>query len=178
MRKEFWTAFGHYIKPVPSEGGEKTNWLNYKTGIKHVLFRLDAGNNSASVAIEITHADEEIQQLYFEQFLQQKSILQSSLKEEWIWKMHMIDEDGKVISKIFKEIYSISIFNKADWPALISFFKPRIIALDEFRPLQDMDLKCCIKYYRISYLSINTKGSCKKQRQQRQIFLYVLMSIH
>lgn len=137
LRKEFWTAFGHYIKPVPSADGEKTNWSNYKTGIKHVLFRMDANNNSASVAIEIIHSDKDIQQLYFEQFLQQflqqKSILQSSLNEEWIWEMHMIGENGKVISKIFKEIYSISIFNKAGWPALISFFKPRIIALDEFR---------------------------------------------
>jgi hypothetical protein len=26
----------------------------------------------------------------------------------------------------------VSIFNKEDWPKLISFFKPRIVALDEF----------------------------------------------
>lgn len=132
LRKEFWTAFGHYMKPVPSAEGEKINWLNYKTGIKHVLFRMDAGNRSAAVSIEITHTDKDIQQLYFEEFLQLKNILQSTLNEEWVWEMHIIGEDGKVISKIFKENCSVSIFNKADWPALISFFKPRIIALDQF----------------------------------------------
>ena len=32
LRKEFWTAFGQYMKPVPTEDGEKVNWINYKTG--------------------------------------------------------------------------------------------------------------------------------------------------
>jgi hypothetical protein len=44
----------------------------------------------------------------------------------------MPDENGRLISKIFTEKNNLSIFKKADWPSLISFFKPRIIALDEF----------------------------------------------
>lgn len=132
LRKEFWTAFGHYMKPVPSSEGEKINWLNLKTGKKNVVFKLDAGSNSALIAIKILHQDPGIQQLYYEQFLQVKNLLQDSLKEEWRWLLHSNDENGKVISNIFKELDSVSVFNKADWPALISFFKPRIIALDEF----------------------------------------------
>lgn len=93
---------------------------------------MNAGNNSASIAIEIIYSDRDIQQLYFEQFLEVRNILQSSLNEEWMWQMHANDENGKVISKIFKELSPVNIFNKADWPALISFFKPRIVALDEF----------------------------------------------
>ena len=41
LRKEFWTAFGTYMKPVPSAEGEKVNWLNYKTGEKDVFFKMD-----------------------------------------------------------------------------------------------------------------------------------------
>jgi hypothetical protein len=26
----------------------------------------------------------------------------------------------------------VNLFNRDDWPALISFFKPRLVALDEF----------------------------------------------
>ena len=132
LRKEFWTVFGYYMKPVPSAEGEKINWLNYKTDVKHVLFRIDAGSNLASVAIEISHADTDIQQLYFEQFLKLKNSLHALMQEEWSWQMPVIDENRKTISKIFKQLSPVSVFNKADWPALISFFKPRLIGLDEF----------------------------------------------
>ncbi len=30
------------------------------------------------------------------------------------------------------QVTDVSIFNKEDWPQLISFFKQRIIALDQF----------------------------------------------
>jgi hypothetical protein len=58
--------------------------------------------------------------------------LADALQEEWQWDLHTTDEYGKTISRIYKQLDSVSIFNRNDWPALISFFKPRIIALDEF----------------------------------------------
>lgn len=36
IRKDFWTAFGQYMKPVPSAEGTKVNWPNYKTGVKQI----------------------------------------------------------------------------------------------------------------------------------------------
>jgi hypothetical protein len=132
LKKEFWTAFGQYMKPVPSFDGEKVNWLNYKTGEKDVLFRMDADNKKAVVAIEIVHTDVDIQQLYFEQFLQLKSMFENTVEDNWTWSLHVADENGRIISRIFKEMDGVSVFNKAHWPALISFFKPAIISLDEF----------------------------------------------
>ena len=132
LRKEFWTIFGQYMKPIPSAKGEKINWLNYKTGEKHISFKMNADNRLATIAIEITHPDADLQQLYFEQFSQMKNILLFSLKEEWNEVLHTEDENGRLVSKIYKIMPGVNIFNKADWPQLISFFKPRIIALDEF----------------------------------------------
>ena len=93
---------------------------------------MEAGKKSASIAIEITHHDAGIQELFFEQFKELKNILASVLNENWDWQLHTTDENGKTVSRIFKQIKGVSIFNKNDWPTLISFFKPRIIALDEF----------------------------------------------
>jgi hypothetical protein len=132
LRQAFWTAFGKYMQPILSAEGEKVNWVNYKTGEKNIYFRMNAGNRSSSIAIEITHTDIELQQLYFEQFGQLKTLLHRALNEEWNWQLHFNDENGKVISRIYKELNNVSLFNQNDWPALISFFKPRIIALDEF----------------------------------------------
>jgi hypothetical protein len=132
IRQSFWTAFGQYIAPQLSADGLKINWVNYKTGIKHLYFKMEAGNRSASIGIVITHADAGIQELFYEQFLQLKTLLKNTLDEEWIWVLHDTDENGKTISRVYKQLNSVSIYNRNDWPQLISFFKPRIIALDEF----------------------------------------------
>ncbi|QHT71263.1 DUF4268 domain-containing protein [Rhodocytophaga rosea] len=132
LRQAFWTAFGQYIAPHPSAEGLKVNWVNYQTGVKHVYFRMQADNTTASIGIEITHLDTEIQELFFEQFMSLKTILHSYLGEEWEWRLHTTDDNGKVISRIYTEIKPVNVFNQDDWPELITFFKPRIIALDEF----------------------------------------------
>jgi hypothetical protein len=132
LKQTFWTTFGQYISPQLSAEGLRVNWVNYKTGIKNVYFRMEAGKRSASIAIEIAHPDAGIQELFFEQFQELRNVLHSALNEDWEWQLHHINEEGKITSRIIRHLYGVSIFNKNDWPALISFFKPRIIALDEF----------------------------------------------
>lgn len=132
LRQQFWTTFGQYIRPQLSADGEKVNWINYKTGVKHVYFKMEAENRKARIGIEITHADTGIQELFFEQFQELKTLLHNTLNEEWEWQLHYFDNEGKTISRIYKELEGASVFNRDDWPRLISFFKPRIIALDEF----------------------------------------------
>jgi hypothetical protein len=132
LRQAFWTAYGQYIAPVLSADGLKINWINYKTGVKHVYFKMEADNKRASISIQIAHPDTELQELFFEQFKELKRMLNGYLNEEWHWLLHVFDDNGKIISKISRELAGVSIYNESDWPALISFFKPRIIALDEF----------------------------------------------
>jgi hypothetical protein len=132
LKQSFWTTFGQYISPQPSAEGMKINWINYKTGIKHLSFRMHADGRSAFIAIEISHNDLGLQELLFEQFLEFKVVMKEYLNEDWDWQLHVADENGKTVSRISKTLENVSIFKKEDWPALISFFKPRMIALDEF----------------------------------------------
>ncbi len=132
LRQEFWTAFGQYMMPVMSAEGEKINWINYKTGEKNISFRMNAGNKTAMIAIELSHKDPGLRQLYFEQFLSIRKFFQDAMKEEWNWEPVYMDEEGRTTSRIFISIDEVSIFKKEDWPRLISFFKPRIMALDQF----------------------------------------------
>jgi hypothetical protein len=132
LRQEFWTSFGQYMLPVLSAEGERINWTNYKTGEKDIFFKMHADNKKASIGIELTHKEAGIQQLYFEQFQELKNILETAVGEEWDWQLHTLNDNGRLVSKIFTDIGHVSIFKKEDWPALISFFKPRLIGLDEF----------------------------------------------
>ena len=120
------------MSPVPSAEGLKINWLNYKTGVRFIGFRLDADNKKARIAIEISHPDKDIREIFFGQFIQLKHLLHMQLAEEWVWIAEHADGNGKSTSLIYTEIHGVNIFNREGWPEIISFFKPRIIALDEF----------------------------------------------
>lgn len=132
IKQEFWTAFGQYMKPVPSAEGNKVNWQNYKTGVKKVFFRMKAEKGFVSIGIEINHRDIVMQELLFEQFVLFKNLLHQHLAEEWQWEAKVTDEFGSPVSKIEKRMEGISVMDKNDWPSIISFLKPRIIALDAF----------------------------------------------
>lgn len=132
IKQKFWLRFGQYMRPVKSANDETVNWINYRTGIKHIYFRMDADNRQASIAIEINHPDPMMRQQYFEQLQQLRTILEQEAGEEWEWELHRSDDHGNTISRISKSLTKTNIFNEADWPALISFLKPRIIALDRF----------------------------------------------
>ncbi|MDN5288929.1 MAG: hypothetical protein JWR38_5203 [Mucilaginibacter sp.] len=93
---------------------------------------MHADNRSAYIAIEMSNPDPAMQELMFEQFIELKNVLHTSLQEEWDWQLHIRDENYKTVSRIISVLPATSIFKQDDWPALISFFKPRIIALDEF----------------------------------------------
>lgn len=132
LKKEFWTAYGRYMAPILSAQGERQNWINYKTGIKHLFFRTQAQQNNAYIGIQIAHPDNELRRLMYAQFELLKNYLHQTLQEEWVWEQSAVDQNQKPIIQIYTEKRSLSIFKKDDWPQLITFFKPRIIALDSF----------------------------------------------
>lgn len=132
IRQEFWTTFGQFMAIQPRAESTKINWVNYKTGVKHLSFKMDAGTTTASICIEMNHPDLAIQALMFEQFYELKKILQDNLQESWEWELHASDQQGKVISTIKKTIDQVNIYKKEDWSILIPFFKQRMIGLHEF----------------------------------------------
>lgn len=130
IKEEFWTTFGRYMNPVPSAEGVPINWINYHTGVKGIHFRMDAGSRSATIAISIEHADKAIREMYFEHFATLRGLLESEMNEEWEWQKDT--NSDRPASRIVKILPGPSVFNKDNWPEMISFFKPRIIALDAF----------------------------------------------
>jgi len=133
QKQAFWTAFGRYMKPVLSADGEEISWLNYKTGNKHVHFKMDADSKQAWITIEVQHPDQDKQAAYFDRLIQLKKIFEDTIEErDWTWVGDTSDEQGRKISIIQKQLPGVNLFKNEDWPAIISFLKPRIIALDSF----------------------------------------------
>ncbi|TCC92458.1 DUF4268 domain-containing protein [Pedobacter frigiditerrae] len=132
LRQQFWITFGKYMKPIPSAEGLEINWVNYKTGVKHIFFKMNAEQRQVIISIDITHHNQEIRALYFKQFKAFKMLFNETLNEDWLWEAETENDFGVPLARISATLDGISIFNQNDWQALISFLKPRIIALDQF----------------------------------------------
>jgi len=131
MRQQFWTAFGQYLSPIASATGEKINWVNYKTGVRHIRFTMEVENNKAVIGIELSHPGKESREAAWMKLKMLREELESISGESWQWEQDK-QKDNHAVDRICKELTGVSIMNKANWPALISFFKPRILALDQF----------------------------------------------
>ncbi len=131
LTAQFWTSFGQYMKPVAGAAGLPVNWINYKTGIRHIHFKMDADNTRAVIAIEISHPIPAERSQCYNQFTALKKLLVSTTTFQWQWN-ETVYTGNKVISSISQQLDGVSILEKADWPAIISFLKPRIIVLDAF----------------------------------------------
>jgi Domain of unknown function (DUF4268) len=132
VRQKFWTGFGKYMQPVPSETGESVSWINYKTGIKGIAFKMNADNNSAVVSIEIVLPAIEMQHKYFDAFQILKKQFVKIAGKGWDFSKVSENEHGKNMSQISVELNQINIYRESDWPAIITFLKQNIIALDAF----------------------------------------------
>lgn len=132
IKQSFWTSFGQYMKPVPTAGGEKNSWINYKTGVQHIYFRMVAEKDHASIAVEFAHPSAETREMQYEQFIQFKNLLHALSGEEWNWQKNMHDLNGRPISRIFLDLHNVNVLRESDWSLIISFLKPRMIALDSF----------------------------------------------
>jgi hypothetical protein len=133
QKQAFWTAFGRYMKPILSADGEAVNWINYKTGKKHVHFKMDADHRLAEVAIVLDDPDQEGRHLVFGRLLNLKPIFEETVGEsDWIWSPDEADDQGRPVSIVLKKLDGVNVLKNEDWPAIISFLKPRIIALDSF----------------------------------------------
>lgn len=132
-KEAFWTTFGKYMAPVQSADGEYINWINYKTGVAGVQFKMDADGNDAMITLVFTHKDADAQQEFYKKLLELKAIFETAAGSDWEWSNAGTDDFGKTFSGVSKRLSGCcKILNQQDWPALITFFKRNIIALDEF----------------------------------------------
>lgn len=132
INQQFWTTLGKYLSPILSADGEKINWINYKTGEKNIRFVMDTTNGRSRISIEFSHKEPMVQQEYFEKLLQLEKRFRQEVGEGWSWQPLTHDAYGKIISLVSIEEDGLNILDKSDWPALISFFKRYLVALDKF----------------------------------------------
>lgn len=141
LRSTFWTNFGKYMQPVPSAGGGRVHWVNYKTGIKKIRFALDVENKQASVSVVLLETQPALKDKMYEVLLQMKEDMNKRSTIEWLsdkafWK------NDTCLMRIFAFLPGVNIYHMNHWPQMITFFKMAMIDLDEawihYQPVLEM----------------------------------------
>jgi len=131
----FWTSFGKYMQKHTSQFQFHNKWVNYKTGVKDVYFRLKIDKSSASVSIELQQKDDGIRELYFQQFEELKRVF-TDIVGEWNWEPNVIYQttlgNYLELSSISISIPEVNLYNKDTWQKAFYFFEEHIVKLDEF----------------------------------------------
>ena len=127
----FYTNFGVYMKKHAGEYGEKIRWVNYRTGVNSIRFKIEAFKNTSRVCIDIVNKDEGVREIFFEQFEEFKTLLSNSMdKLDWV-KEYRVDTEI-YITRIYAELKGPSINKESDWGEIYKFFEKNILALHEF----------------------------------------------
>ena len=128
----FWTSFGKYMQKHKPTYAKHIKWVNYRTGVKDIYFRLNADKNSASIAMEFQHQDESIRKLFYEQLTELKTVF-TSIAGEWIWEEEYIVNNSQEISRIYiNHDAKFNIYLKDTWAECFRFYEKHIVDLDEF----------------------------------------------
>ena len=128
---DFWNSFGLYMKKYNADFG-RIKWVNYRTNVKDIYFRLSITNKQASIAIELQHKDDGIRELMFDQFKELKVILEDNVNGELIWNGVTFNRFNQPISSISEELTNVSKYNRDDWQATFQFFEKRIVGFHTF----------------------------------------------
>ena len=131
LKRRFWTGFGKQMGRHVSARGPKQKWLNYRTGVRHLFFRLHADKRLARVSIDIQHPDPGIRELFFAQWEEYKVLLHNLTAMEWTWSPSTYLDSGQEIARISVERAGLNMFVEENWQEIWDWFEPVLVGLDE-----------------------------------------------
>ncbi len=124
LRKEFWTSFG---KSFPRK------WLLYNTKIKDFSLKFYADRKKAMVVLDIEMPDDTVRYTYFEKLEALKTIIKEDYFEDALFERdYVLQESGKIISRMYVQLDGVSIHNKNTWQEMFYFLKDNMHQMELF----------------------------------------------
>ena len=131
-KTEFYTSFGRFMGRHRSIHLNKVKWINYNTGIRNLFIRLEADKQTARICIDLQHKDDDIRELFYEQFQALRFVFHNTMENEWIWVKDHKNETGHEQSRIYIEKTEINIFDKSTWRNAFKFYEDYLLKFDSF----------------------------------------------
>jgi hypothetical protein len=132
FKSDFWQGLNSELELRKGVHGNKVNWTNFNTGIKHLYFRMDLEENFPKLCIDMQFPNEGIRELYYEQFTEFKDRLDSLFESELIWLPRFEHSNTRTIARICIENKELDYYRREDWPAMYAYFGDNFQKLEAF----------------------------------------------
>jgi hypothetical protein len=128
----FWNEFRIYMQKTRSSSGRRMNWLNYPSDVKGIYIRLHVDAKSAKLCFDIQPKNDGVRELIWEQMLELKNLMETTMQHETEWLERMYSQEGKLFSRIQWALHSVNFYDPAVKPIIFSFLHDRLQEFDVF----------------------------------------------
>ncbi len=128
----FWNEFKTYMSKHRGNSGKRMNWLQYKTDLPDLYFRLETNKNSIRVCFDIQHKDKDIRSIVWEQMGELKQVLINEMEEEGIWNEHHFNEFLPDFCRIYWGKEGLNYLRENDRQAIFEFYEDKLVRFDRF----------------------------------------------
>ena len=123
IKKEFWIQFA---------ASNPRKWILYDTKIKDFTFKFHIDNKKAQVLLDIECNSDELRKIYFEKIESLQTILHDEYLPQAILERTFYLDNGKIISRIWVELLSVSLNDTKTWSSIFKFFSTQMTLFEEF----------------------------------------------
>jgi hypothetical protein len=126
LKQKFWQAFDERMKKHRSaSSNSKVNWAHYRTNINHIYFRLETNINDVKLCIDLQHKDAGIRELFYEQFIEVRKVMQSFFEDELVFEPSYFHPNGLEISRIYVVLNNVNYLDEQHHNAVLRFFREK-----------------------------------------------------
>lgn len=132
LRSAFWGTLTNKIQKFRSISGRRINWFKYPTGLNEIYIRTEVDQHGCRICIDLQFKNEGIRELFYEQFLETKTVFENTMKTEVTWTPNFMHPYGTEVSRISVENNTTNLFNQEDWSEMHSFIINHLRRVDEY----------------------------------------------
>jgi len=131
-KARFYKELEGRMKKTPAAVGRKINWFTYPLNLKETFFRMEFDANGARICIDLQHKEQDIRQLFWDQWLELKAVLESTFGALLQFEEQRVNEFEIEQSRISIEKENLNFYEIDDLPLALDFFEENLQKWDAF----------------------------------------------
>jgi hypothetical protein len=132
LRGAFWSTLTARMQKKRGASGRRLNWFKYPTGLRDIYVRTEVDHTGCRVCIDLQFKHADIRELFFEQFLETKTVFEETMKVPVKWQPKFNHITGKEISRISIENNTTNLFNQDNWAEMHDFIHDGLVSVDTY----------------------------------------------
>lgn len=132
LKGAFWGTLTTKIQKYRSANGRRVNWFKYRTGLNEIYVRTEVDQHGCKICIDLQFKNSGIRELFYEQFLETKTVFENTMISPVIWQPNYEHGYGTEVSRISVENTTTNLYRQEDWPEMHQFIITHLRRVDEY----------------------------------------------